>query len=231
MNLITKTILLVDDEDDIREDLALFLEFSDYKVFQASNGKEAYQCYLDNNLDLIITDIEMPRLNGLELVEAIREKDKMIPIMIISGYSDKDKLLRAIKLNLVEYMIKPFTRKGMLTTINNLFNTQMKEKKRLSEEIFTINNYYFNFTSHFFTYNEVKYTLTKKQSQVLMLFVKNPDVIFEPVDIYYYLHPDYNQEYSNASIRNIIKRLRTLLPEGVIESIYSKGYRFNIYNL
>jgi len=227
MDLITKRILLADDEEDIREDLALFLEFSDYKVFQASNGKEAYQCYLENSFDLIITDIEMPKLNGLELVEAIRDKDKEIPIIIISGYSDKNKLLRAIKLNLVDYIIKPFTRKGILTTITELFDKKIKEKEELTEEIFHTKNYCFNFTSHLFICNGVKSHLTKKQSQVLRLFLKSPNVIFEPVDIYYYLHPDYNQEYSNASIRNIIKRLRAILPEGVIESIYSKGYRFN----
>jgi len=231
MNLITKTILLADDEEEIRTDLALFLEFSDYKILQASNGKEAYQSYLDNSLDLIITDIEMPKLNGLELVERIREKDGDIPIIIISGYSDKDKLLRAIKLNLVDYIIKPFTRKGMLSTITDLFNKEMKQNEALVEDIFNHENYYFNFSSHLFRCNEVNYHLTKKQSQVLMLFVKNPNVIFEPVDIYYYLHPDYNQEYSNASIRNIIKRLRAILPEGVIESIYSRGYRFNINKL
>jgi len=231
MNLITKTILLADDEEDIREDLALFLEFSDYKVFQASNGKEAYQCYLENSLDLIITDIEMPKLNGLKLIESIREKDKEIPIIIISGYSDKDKLLRAIKLNLVDYMIKPFTRKGMLSTITNLFKKKVEEENKSTEEIFSIKEYSFNFTSHLFICNEERHHLTKKQSEVLMLFVKNPNVLFEAVDIYYYLHPDYNQEYSNASIRNIIKRLRAILPEGVIESIYSKGYRFNMNKL
>ena len=78
MNLKIKTILLADDEAEIREDLALFLEYSDYQVIQADNGDKAYNCYLENAIDLIITDIEMPKSNGLELVEKIREKDQTI---------------------------------------------------------------------------------------------------------------------------------------------------------
>ena len=227
MDLTTKTILLADDEEEIRSDLALFLEFSDYEVFQASNGKEAYQCYLDNSFDLIITDIEMPKINGLELVERIREKDKEIPIIIISGYSDKEKLLRAIKLNLVDYMIKPFTRDGMLSTIGDIF----KEKDKINDEIIVFGNYSFNFSSKIITCSEKEYSLTTKQSYVLRFFVQNSNVILSPVDIYYCLYPNYDKEYSNASIRNIIKRLRAILPEGAIESIYSEGYRFNVNKL
>ena len=227
MDLITKTILLADDEEEIRSDLALFLEFSGYTVFQASNGKEAYQHYLDHSFDLIITDIEMPKINGLELIENIREKNKEIPIIIISGYSDKDKLLRAIKLNLVDYIIKPFTRDGMLSTIADIF----KEKEKLSDEIITLGDYSFNFSSKIISVSQKEYALTTKQSHVLMFFIHNANVILSPVDIYYYLYPNYDKEYSNASIRNIIKRLRTILPDGVIESIYSEGYRFNVSKL
>jgi len=227
MNLNTKTILLADDEEEIRSDLALFLEFSDYQVIQASNGKEAYQHYLDNSFDLIITDIEMPKMNGLELVEKIRDEDMNIPIIIISGYSDKDKLLRAIKLNLIDYIIKPFTRKGILSTIENIFI----EKEKSNNKIIILGEYSFDFKSKIIYFNEEEYSITTKQSQVLMLFIQNPNIILSPVDIYYYLYPNYDKDYSNASIRNIIKRLRTILPDGVIESIYSEGYRFDVDKL
>lgn len=227
MKTTTKTILLADDEEEIRSDLALFLEYSDYKILQAQNGKEAYQCYLDNALDLIITDIEMPKLNGLELVECIRKKDQDIPILIMSGYSDKDKLLRAIKLNLVDYMIKPFTRNSMLKVIEGIFI----EKDKDSDDSFMIEGHSFKFVLNQLFYKDTVYTLTTKQTKVLKLLLRNSNVILSPVDIYYYLNPTYDSEYSNASVRNIIKRLRTILPKGTIESIYSEGYRFNTSSL
>ncbi|CAA6823906.1 MAG: DNA-binding response regulator [uncultured Sulfurovum sp.] len=231
MNLMTKTILLAEDEDEIREDLAFFLEYQDYNVLQARDGQEAYQCYLDNVVDLIITDIEMPRLNGLEFVANIRKEDQETPILIISGYSDKDKLLRAIKLNLVDYIIKPFTQKGIMKTVADIFLKQEADKKKEDKEVFSIKSYSFNFTSHLVSVEQKEYTLTHKQSEVLKLFVNNVNVVLSPIDIYYYLYPNYDKEYSNASIRNIIKRLRVIFPEGVIESIYSEGYRFNIDKL
>jgi len=226
MDLQTKTILIADDEEEIREDLALFLEYSGYQIIQADNGKKAYEYYLEHSIDLIITDIEMPKLNGLALVEKIREKDETISILIISGYSDKDKLLRAVKLNLVDYMIKPFTRERMMQTITGIFSSHKHE-----DEVFTIKGHNFKFISNQLFYKNQEYSLTVKQAKVLKLLLKNSNIILSPVDIYYHLNPHYDSEYSNASIRNIIKRLRNILPEGAIESIYSEGYKFNMNNL
>lgn len=226
MDLETKTILLADDEEEIREDLALFLEYSGYQILQARNGKEAYQLYKENVFDLIITDIEMPKLNGLELVESIRQEDQEVPILIISGYSDKDKLLRAIKLNLVDYIIKPFTRDIMLSTVENIFIVQEQ-----NDEVLTIKGHRFKFLSNQLIFNEKEYHLTVKQYKTLKLLLKNSNMVLSPVDIYYHLNPMHNSEYSNASVRNIVKRLRTILPEGVIESIYAEGYRFNVDKL
>lgn len=226
MDLETKTILLADDEEEIREDLALFLEYSGYQILQARNGKEAYQLYKENVFDLIITDIEMPKLNGLELVEKIRQEDQEVPILIISGYSDKDKLLRAIKLNLVDYIIKPFTRDIMLSTVENIFIVQEQ-----NDEVLTIKGHRFKFLSNQLIFNEKEYHLTVKQYKTLKLLLKNSNMVLSPVDIYYHLNPMHNSEYSNASVRNIVKRLRTILPEGVIESIYAEGYRFNVDKL
>ncbi|HHS92962.1 MAG TPA: response regulator transcription factor [Campylobacterales bacterium] len=231
MDLLTKTILLVEDEEEIREDLALFLEYDGYKILEASNGKEAYQCYLDNALDLIITDIEMPRMNGLELVEKIREEDNQLPILIISGYSDKDKLLRAIKLNLVDYIIKPFTQKSIVQTIQKILTKNEIAINELPKSIVTIKSYSINFNSHLVTYEKKEYPLTTKQSQVLKLLIDNEPTVLSPIDIYYHLYPDYDKEYSNASVRNIIKRLRAIFPKGTIESIYGEGYKFNTHTL
>ena len=221
------TLLYIEDEAPIQMVTSMFLEPYFSEIFEASNGIEAMKIYENKNPDVIITDIEMPKVNGLELIESIRKKDKETAIIIISGYSDKDKLLRAIKLNLVDYIIKPFTREGILSTITDIF----KEKDQVDDEIVILGNYSFNFSSKVISFEEHDYPLTTKQSHVLMFFIHNANVILSPVDIYYYLYPNYNKEYSNASIRNIIKRLRTILPEGTIESIYSEGYRFNVSKL
>ena len=231
MDLETKTILLADDEEEIREDLALFLEYEAFKVIQVKDGKEAYQAYLDNTFDLIITDIEMPRMNGLEFVEQVRKDDKTLPILIISGYSDKDKLLRAIKLNLLDYVIKPFTRDGMLKMINNIFIEAKKQKVQEEDKIYSLKHYYFDFSSRMLIRDKEEYVLSKKQAETLKLLFEKPNIILSPVDIYYSIYPTYKQEYSNASIRNIIKRLRTIFPKDVIESVYGEGYRFNIDKL
>jgi len=231
MDLMKKTILLVEDEDEIREDLALFLEFSDYEVLQASNGKEAYQLYQDHFIDLMITDIEMPRMNGLELAEKIRMQDSEISILIISGYSDKDKLLRAVKLNLIDYMIKPFTQKSILKTISDIFEKKERLLKDSDTNAFKLNNYLFDFAQNTLSCEDKSYTLTPKQSQVLKFMIEHQNQILSPIDIYYALYPNHDREYSNASIRNIVKRLRSVLPEGVIESIYSEGYKFNVKHL
>ncbi|MBA1419559.1 MAG: response regulator [Epsilonproteobacteria bacterium] len=101
-------------------------------IYEAANGLDAYEIYKNKALDLIITDIHMPKMDGLTLVEKIREERSDVPIIIISAYSDQEKLLRAVKLKLVDYIIKPITRKTLKELMQKVYdlNNRKEEQKK-----------------------------------------------------------------------------------------------------
>ncbi len=112
------TILYVEDEDGTRINIAKSMRLKCKDVYEARDGVEAYKLYNEKKPDLLITDLQMPNMSGLELIEKIRESDKNIPIIVMSAFSDKDKQIQVEKFDIVEYVIKPISRanlKEMLT--------------------------------------------------------------------------------------------------------------------
>lgn len=82
------TVLYIEDELSVMEEIAEILEIKVNKLFTAENGQEALEVYYNNNIDIIITDIQMPIMNGLEMIEEIRKKDSLIPIIITTAFNE-----------------------------------------------------------------------------------------------------------------------------------------------
>ena len=116
-----KKILLIDDEDLVRESLKKLLRKSGYDVITARNGSEALQNIQEDDFDLIISDIRMPDMDGVEVVKRIRvylkQKKKSIPEIIITGYASKESLEEAAKLKVADYIYKPFNVKDFLEVV------------------------------------------------------------------------------------------------------------------
>ena len=102
-------ILICDDEPGIRESLKLILE-RDYTLSYARNGREAVEQVKQHRPDLVITDIKMPHLNGLEALKAIKRADSRLPVLIITGYESSDVAAEAVNLGANDYLTKPFDR-------------------------------------------------------------------------------------------------------------------------
>ena len=105
------TILYVEDDEGVRD-----INFSMFKrifkhAYEASNGEIAYQLYIKHKPDIIVTDIKMPKMNGIELAKKIRVKDSKTKIIITTAFNDEKYLLESIELNLERYLIKPLNKK------------------------------------------------------------------------------------------------------------------------
>ncbi len=117
MNFENKNILVTDDEPIMREILCDLFQNLGCITFEASNGKEAYNIAMQNQIDVVISDIRMPGGSGVELLENLRAKHPSQPIVIlISGYSDLS-MEDALKKGAQSMISKPFDRKSLLTTI------------------------------------------------------------------------------------------------------------------
>jgi len=101
------TILYVEDEEDTREHLYFYLENSFKKVFMAKNGLEGLDIYNNNKIDIIVSDIRMPIMNGLKMMEKIKKDNPNIPFLLTTAYSDQKYLLKSIELGVSGYILKP----------------------------------------------------------------------------------------------------------------------------
>ncbi|RXK01393.1 response regulator transcription factor [Halarcobacter ebronensis] len=100
-------VLIVEDDEIARENAVEYLQDYFSNIFEASNALDALKIYETKKPDIIISDIQMPRLNGLEFIKRVRQKDKKVQIIVLTAFCDKEYLLKAIELQLVKYLIKP----------------------------------------------------------------------------------------------------------------------------
>jgi len=127
------SILLVDDEKSIRETLKIILEGSEYNTVTAKDGYEALD-YLNNNVvDILITDLRMPKMNGIQLMEKALEIDPYIEVIFISAYADIKSAVKALKMGAFDYIEKSFTNEELIFVVEKAF-----ERKKLIEENITL---------------------------------------------------------------------------------------------
>ena len=140
MNILENlTILYVEDEELAREEVADFLEFEVKAVVVAENGKDGLEKFKNNNIDIVVTDINMPVMNGLEMAKEIKKLSPKTPIIVTSAYSDSDFIIKAIEIGISRYVLKPIDVDELLTMI-------MKSAKELIfEDTISIQNEYIKF--------------------------------------------------------------------------------------
>lgn len=118
----TKNILVIDDEELITKSLLKLLSAEGYKVTVVKSGTEAMDRVKETNFDLIISDVRMPGLDGVDTIRQIRIylkelNKKPVPEILITGYADKDKYETAMDLKVADYLYKPFDRTDFLKTV------------------------------------------------------------------------------------------------------------------
>lgn len=129
MALHKENILLVDDDIDILELLQRHLQSMDYHTYKAVSVKEALHILKDTYIDLLITDIQMPEVDGLQLVKFADEHYPEIPKLVITGYPSVDGALEVIKSGAIDYLTKPFTKEELKTAVLKSFKSGIKRKR------------------------------------------------------------------------------------------------------
>lgn len=134
------TILFIEDEDIIRKNYVRYLSQYYKNVYEARDGIEAYDLYKKLNPDILIVDINLPKMTGLELLKKIRKTDHSTRAIILTAHSEVDYLLEATELKLTKYLVKPITRneiKDALNIVNEeiqMFETKMKKYVVLDDD-------------------------------------------------------------------------------------------------
>jgi YesN/AraC family two-component response regulator len=212
------TVLYVEDEPLIRDNIAEILSTFFDKVYLAQNGIEALNLYKSNQIDLIISDISMPKLNGLDLVKQIREKDQDINFILTTAFTDQEYLLDAIELNIIKYVIKPLNSTKLLDALSKFLDKVENPVVKVSESI------YFDNKNIELIYDEEKISLTNKESKFITLLSSTNGVV--EYSILESGLNDFNIT-SIGAIHTLVKKLRKKIPVDLIQTVQGIGYKIN----
>ncbi len=122
-------ILFVEDDDLMRSTISKILEKNAQTVFEAANGREGVEIFNREKPEIIITDIMMPVMNGLDMIQEIRRQDKDVKIVVVSAYSEKENFLKSIALGVNNFLIKPISYKTLLSVLDELAENILLEKR------------------------------------------------------------------------------------------------------
>ena len=142
MELRKENILIVDDDIDILELLQRHLQSMDYHTYKAVSVKEALFILKDTFIDLLITDIQMPEIDGLQLLKFANEHYPEIPKLVVTGYPSVEGTLEVIKSGATDYLTKPFTKSELKEAINKALSQNITRKKSKSNTIRSTSNIY-----------------------------------------------------------------------------------------
>ncbi len=225
------SILYAEDDTTIREKYIKFLKLYFKNVYEATNGQEALELYEKNKPDIIILDINMPIINGLQVAQIIRDKDTQVQIIMLTAHSDREKLLVALDLSLTKYLIKPIQtfelENIILKSIDSL--EKLQKKKNL---LFLDNGFVWNRIEKNLYKNDQRIKLTQKELLLLDLFCKNPDLTFSNIEIMNFVwEDDIQSDYNTNKLRIVFSKLKTKLSYNLFQSIYNVGYKIKSENL
>jgi len=213
------TILLAEDDNNVRESFKRVLLLYVKDVIEASNGKEAYSIYKKKEIDIIITDVKMPKLNGLEFVKLVRKDDTKTPIIVTSAYTDQEYLLESIKLSLVEYLIKPIKSNDL----NNVLEETAKYLLNSKDIVVELKDgATYNFSNKIFNYQSKDTLLTHKEVEFfeLLLSKRGKLVTKEEIESKLYIY----EEAPTSAIKNLVFKLRKKLKLPIIQTVGKMGY-------
>ena len=186
-------------------------------MYEASNAEDAYTLYYEHKPTIIISDIEMPKKNGIQLITDIRKNDLTTIVIMLTAYSSEEYLLSLINLNINHYILKPVTSETLLSGIIKAFGNKLENKIEFSDEM------YFNMKERELYYQNKVITLRKRDKDFLLLLHENKNRILTYSLIEEYIWKD--KSMSMSALKTFIKELRQRLPIDLIINVPQEGYR------
>ena len=171
-------ILVVDDEENIREVIKEYAEFEGHQVSEACDGMQAIEMVKNNDYDIIIMDVMMPRLDGYSACKEIR-KIKQIPVLMLSARGEEYDKLFGFEIGIDDYVVKPFSPKEVMARVNAIVKRNQGAKQAPAApapETVKFGGLEINFTSRDVYIDGVKANLTPKEYDLLFYLVRNKNI-------------------------------------------------------
>ena len=216
------TILIVEDENEIRKLMEEVMKSVFFEVYSAKNGDEGIKKFKKFAPDLVVTDIAMPIMDGLDMAKMINEISPTTPIIALSAFSDKEKLLKAIEVGVDKYILKPVDMDELLLAIENIARSKFKNMNiiKITDEL------QYNPASKQLLCNNQEILLTKKEFSFIALLINKMGNLVLLDEIKKNVWSD--ESVNDTAIRTFVKRVRDKIGQDVIKNIPGLGYKIEV---
>ncbi|MGL5694960.1 MAG: response regulator transcription factor [Peptostreptococcaceae bacterium] len=221
-------ILVVDDEKDIRDLLEIYLKNDGYDVIKASDGNEAIKIMNNQNIDLLVLDIMMPGMSGLEVCKIIRE-NKNTPILMLSAKSEDIDKIQGIMTGADDYMTKPFNPLELTVRVKALLRRAYYFNKTNDNNIIRIGELSIDKQKHMVCVEDEQLNFTAREFDILYLLASNRGRVFSTEEIFEKVWKETYYQ-SNNTVMVHMSRIREkiekhLKGEKIIHTVWGVGYK------
>ncbi len=230
MNFKGKKILLAEDDKTLNFIIRDNLEEAGFEVTSVEDGEIALQTFQDDEFDLCLFDVMMPKMDGFSLAKKVRESDDAVPILFLTAKALNEDKINGFAIGGDDYITKPFSMEELLMRIKVFLKRSTPTLEAAAElTACKVGHFDFNFDNLTLEHDEEKRTLTYKEAELLRFFCENPNTVLSRSDILKKVwgSDDY---YLGRSLDVFISRLRKYLgtDENIkIINLHGIGFRFN----
>lgn len=222
-----KHILIIDDEEDMRHLIQMYLENSGYQCYQASNGEEAFDCLINNSIDLILLDIMMPDEDGFQICQKIREA-YTTPIIFLSAKGEEWDKVKALQMGGDDYIVKPFRPGEMIARMEAVL--RRSHYNHQDNHIIKIGKMIINQEARTVVVDGKNISLTLKEYELLLYLVLHQHQALSRDRL---LERVWGIDYF-GSLRTVDTHIKTLrMKLGIadyIHTVWGVGYKFEVEN-
>lgn len=218
-------ILVVEDNQNIRKLMEVRLKNEGYNTFLVENGIEALKCYEKNSIDLMIVDVMMPKMNGIELVKILRETKSQVPIIMVTAKDSMEDKAKGFLVGIDDYMVKPVNFDELVFRIKAL----LRRARIVSERKIVVNDIVINYDNFSIlrTSTGQIVNLPKKEFNILFKLLSYPERVFTKAqlfDEFWGIDSESDEDTIKVHINKIRNKISCFKEIG-IETIRGLGYK------
>ena len=229
-------ILVVDDEERIRRLIKMYLEREDFVVEEAENGVEALEKALENDYDCILLDIMMPKMDGIEVCEKLRE-EKNTPIIMLTAKGEESNRVQGFEVGADDYIVKPFSPREVVLRVKAVLRrtgqTNVKQTSMQTNNLIVFPHLTIDLDAYRVTANDQEISLTPKEYELLVFLAQSPDKVYKREDL---LKEVWQYEFFGdlRTVDTHVKRLREKLTSvskeaaKMIVTVWGIGYKLEV---
>jgi len=229
-------VLVVDDEDRIRRLIRMYLEREDFIIEEADNGADALTLAIENDYDVILLDIMMPEMDGIEVCEAIRA-EKSTPILMLTAKGEESNRVQGFESGADDYIVKPFSPREVIlrvkAVLRRVTDTSYQKSDDSTKNLIVFPHLTIDLDAYRVTTDDKEVNLTPKEYELLLFLAQSPDKVFKREDL---LKEVWQYEFFGdlRTVDTHVKRLREKLTgvskeaAKMIVTVWGVGYKLEV---